>query len=105
MESVIFPDDGNPIFLFKSTSINGPSQKIVFAERRMFYEMTEREFKEFNRPYLDPKWPFENSGWFWPLEGLTRRHSGKGNISFADWHVQTVTTDFAQQPEHGDALY
>jgi len=104
MGSVLLSDD-NPVFLFKATSINRPFQKIVFAERRMFYEMTEGEFNTSFRPYTDPKWPFENSAWFWPLESLTRRHNGKGNVTFADGHVQTVTPAFAALPEHGDALY
>ena len=96
--------DGSPVFLFKATSIKGPSQKLVFAEKRMFYEMPESEFKQYFTPFV-PMYPFKNSVWFWPMEGVTRRHSGKGNVTFADGHVQTVTTEFAQQPEHGDALY
>jgi len=35
---------------------------------------------------------------------LARRHNGKGNVTFADGHVQTMTPQFAQQPDHGDAL-
>ncbi len=104
MGSILLSDD-NPVFLFKATSIKGPSQKIVFAERRMFYEMTEGEFNKFFRPFPDPKVPFQTSAWYWPLESLTRRHNGRGNVTFADGHVQTVTPQFAQEPEHGDALY
>ena len=93
-----------PYYLFKAASIKGPSHKIVFAEQRMFYEMTEAEFNAFLHPY-PAKNAFTVSFWYWPLHGLTKRHSGKGNVTFADGHVQTVTTEFAQQPEHGDALY
>jgi len=91
-----------PYFLFNATTIKAPSQKFVFGERQMFYEMSRLEFNEYIKPYPDPKAPFQTSWWYWPLQGLTRRHSGKGNVTFADGHVQTVTTEFAQQPEHGD---
>ncbi len=91
-------------YVFKASSIKGPSEKIVLAEKQMFYEMTQVEFNKFLKPY-PPKDAFENSSWHWPLHGLTKRHNGKGNVTFADGHVQTVTTEFAQQVEHGDALY
>jgi prepilin-type processing-associated H-X9-DG protein len=102
---ISFTADDIPYFLFRATTINAPSQKIVFAERRMFYEMRRVEFNEFFKPYPDPRLPFQTSAWYWPLEGLTQRHRGKGNVTFADGHVQTITTEFAQQPEHGDGLY
>jgi prepilin-type N-terminal cleavage/methylation domain-containing protein/prepilin-type processing-associated H-X9-DG protein len=93
-----------PYFLFKANSIIGPSQKLVFAEKRPFYEMTKIEFNNFSQPY-NPSPVFRSSAWFWPIDEITKRHSGKGHVTFADGHAQTVTTEFTQQPEHGDALY
>ncbi len=98
------PVESNP-FYFKATSVNAPSQKIVFAENRSFWEMTAVEFNEFMKRSQYASYALESSAWYWPLDQLTKRHSGKGNVTFADGHVQTVRPEFGQMPEHYDPLY
>ncbi|PYK62432.1 MAG: hypothetical protein DME21_06500 [Verrucomicrobia bacterium] len=50
-------------------------------------------------------WPGTASAWEWPYDKITGRHDGKGNVTFADGHVQTVRPEFGGQPEHYDPLY
>ena len=80
----------------KSSSIKGPSAKIMFAEQQMVYELP---------PAQQSKYAVGTSGWGWSEEKLTRRHSGRANVALADGHVETVRSSFGDQPEHYDPLY
>jgi len=82
---------------FHSSEIRNPSGKIMLAEERMLYEMG----NTFNGN-ANTAW---SSGWEWPRDKLTIRHSGKGNVTFADGHVETVRPDFGEKEEHYDPLY
>lgn len=48
-----------------------------------------------------------NSGYHpWgDADRLTERHGGKGNVSFVDGHVETVTPEFARARENWDPTY
>ncbi|MEX2381001.1 MAG: prepilin-type N-terminal cleavage/methylation domain-containing protein [Opitutales bacterium] len=49
-----------------------------------------------------------NDARFWPwapADQVTRRHGGRGNVSFCDGHVALVTWEFAAQQENYDPNY
>ena len=92
------PDNVNPgmstiitqtrvVYPFKSAQIRNPSAKIVLVE-------------EDRKTINDSRWvPVEN------LQSpkkkynlITSRHDGRGNVFFADTHVQAVTPKFGQDP-------
>jgi prepilin-type processing-associated H-X9-DG protein len=79
---------------FKLTSVNNPAGKIMFVDERMVYEMKNAEINNFDGA--------RTSGWEWPYDKLTQRHSGRGNVTFADGHVETVKPEFGQMKEHYD---
>jgi prepilin-type N-terminal cleavage/methylation domain-containing protein/prepilin-type processing-associated H-X9-DG protein len=82
----------------KADSVHSPSQKIMFAEQQMLYDVTPRELAR--APFT--VW---DCGWDWPYHKLTHRHSGKANVALADGHVETVRPEFGDQPEHYDPLF
>ena len=81
---------------FKATSIINPTGKIMFADERMVYEVKQSD------THGEMAW---TSGWQWPYDKITSRHNGKGNVTFADGHVQTVRSEIGQMQEHYDPLY
>jgi len=91
--------DEQRLFYFKAASVTSPSVKIVFADNRKPYEMTETDMAGL------PAGFFDSSAWYWPSDTLTRRHNGKANVALADGHVETVRPEFGQKPEHYDPLY
>jgi len=95
--------DESILFYFKATSIRSPSQKLLFVDKQRFYEFTKAEFNEDQDPYRF--YTAGSSAWYWPYDKLTKRHHGKGNVTFADGHVETVRPTFGDQPEHYDPLY
>jgi len=91
------PESGLPLVRFRSASIKAPSDKIMLADERMAYEA---------KSVADMTWfPLRSSGWEWLYDKLTTRHHGKGNVTLADGHVETVRPEFGDQPEHYDPIY
>ena len=90
--------DTQHLYYFKVTSVKTRSQKILFADKRMAYEMTEAEAKLIPESHASP-------AWYWPSDTLTRRHNRKGNVALADGHVETVRSEFGQMKEHYDPLF
>jgi len=82
---------------FRSSWVVNPSRKIMFADERMIYEMKLAEIQSAESG--------ATSGWEWPLDKLTKRHNGKGNVTLTDGHVETVRPEFGQQIEHYDPLH
>ena len=89
---------------FRVTSIRTPSDKIMFADEQMSYEMTHADVVS-GALGTGWYWPGTASVWEWPYDLLTTRHHRKGNVTFADGHVQTVKPELGQQIAHYDSLY
>ncbi len=104
-DSMHSPLDDAHLFYFKATSVTSPSDKILFVDKRMLYEMSAAEFNEFNEGFPYAISSVDSSAWYWPYDKLTTRHNGKGNLSLADGHVETVRREFAEKKEHYDPLY
>lgn len=83
------------IRLNKLGSVVNPSRKIMLAEEK-------------GSPTDGPGDAFIDDGRWQPLGyPLTSRHTGKGNVAFADGHVETVPRSFAESdhPEHFDPQF
>jgi prepilin-type N-terminal cleavage/methylation domain-containing protein/prepilin-type processing-associated H-X9-DG protein len=84
------------LYPFKQSSVRNPVRKIMLAEE--VASMDNRDYPENVRevaPYTGgPK--VINDGRWVPSEGdpLTSRHGGKGDVTFADGHVQPETWEF-----------
>ena len=85
----------------KMSSVRSPVAKVMLADQRRIYEF--QPAISWNPMNAWP--PGLGSGWIWPIDKLTKRHSGKGNVTLADGHVETVRPDFGEQPDHYDPLY
>ncbi len=83
---------------FNLPSIKDPAGKIMFADERMLYEMKDSEA-------LTNWGTAFTSGWDWPGDKLTKRHTGRGNVTFADGHMETVRPEFGEMVEHYDPIY
>ena len=64
---------------FKSTQVMTPSQKIMLVE-------------ECDQTINDPRWVPDGGNY------VSDRHEGKGDVTFADGHVQAETPKFGQDP-------
>ena len=73
-------------YLFKLSGVKGPGNKIMLAEEQASLRRGEAS---------DPSASIINDGrWVAPGDVLSLRHSGKGDVTFADGHVQSVTPKF-----------
>jgi prepilin-type N-terminal cleavage/methylation domain-containing protein len=82
----------------RATSIKNPSQKIMFADELMFYELSRLpDFGDFSPP--------KSAGWNWPFDKITSRHNGRGVIANADGSVEAIRPRVATQPERFNPLY
>ena len=87
MASVIAGDPTHPtVQLFKESRIKNPTGKIMLAEERG--SLNPNDNPSDNAFIQDGRWMPEN-------DLLTLRHSRKGDVTFADGHVQAVDWQFA----------
>jgi prepilin-type N-terminal cleavage/methylation domain-containing protein/prepilin-type processing-associated H-X9-DG protein len=96
------PDPLRPTIalLFKLTSVRAPAQKIMLAEEQSSRNPGESlgQGKIIN----DGRWcPASPPG----PDGITARHNGKGDVSFADGHVETIDPRKALDPMYTDPTY
>ncbi|HXI72035.1 MAG TPA: prepilin-type N-terminal cleavage/methylation domain-containing protein [Verrucomicrobiae bacterium] len=82
--STIIDWDGN-VFPFKAASIRNPSAKIMLVE-------------ESSKTIDDSRW-VPNANW------ISSRHGGKGDITFADGHVERETPQFGKDPINSNPTY
>jgi prepilin-type N-terminal cleavage/methylation domain-containing protein/prepilin-type processing-associated H-X9-DG protein len=81
---------------FKSARIVNPSGKIMFAE-----EQTSSRAAQLGVECSDKGGLILNDGRFDPSsDSITSRHSSKGDVAFADGHVQAVPWTFATNQEN-----
>ncbi len=96
------PGYGNPL-LFKSTMVRLPSAKLMMVEEHSYRNLpddgrwTPTTVKLVGLAHPPP---------FTSLPShISNRHSGKGTVTLADGHVETVKPSFGNMPEHFDTLY
>jgi prepilin-type N-terminal cleavage/methylation domain-containing protein/prepilin-type processing-associated H-X9-DG protein len=85
------------VYPFKSTQIRNPSAKVMLVE-------------EDRKTINDPRWvPVELSSTRRFAKSkynlIASRHSGKGDVIFADTHVEAVTPQFGQNPTNSMPTY
>jgi len=98
MASVFVGPAATPIaFLFKASWVRSPSQKIMILEERT--STSPEESSPLATGVL-----IDDSRWLPGVNWLTARHSKKGNVIFADGHVEPVKPEFANDPNHYDPL-
>jgi prepilin-type N-terminal cleavage/methylation domain-containing protein/prepilin-type processing-associated H-X9-DG protein len=87
MSSVIIGDPASPkAYLFKASRIRNPSAKIMLAEERGSTSPKENPGDD-GTFISDGRWMPQN-------DLLTLRHAGRGDVTFADGHVQAVGWQF-----------
>src|SRR5215469_8992924 len=98
MSSVIDTSGGTPVpYLFKESGVKNPGKKIVLAEEPG--SLAENDSPDGNSVINDGRWvPSDLTGL--PGDPLTIRHGGKGDVTFADCHVEAVTPDFGSDPNN-----
>jgi prepilin-type processing-associated H-X9-DG protein len=88
----VFTSDPNPTaFLFRESSVRNPSDKIMLAEE-----------PGTDNPKENPDFNFIQDGRWMPPTGdaLTKRHQGKGDVTFSDGHVEAVDWQYATNELH-----
>ena len=86
MASVFSGGPGNPsAYPFKQSAVNHPSGKIMFAEEPGSASDNPVSTVVINDGRWQPQFP----------DPLTIRHGGKGDVTFADGHVEPVSSGFA----------
>jgi prepilin-type N-terminal cleavage/methylation domain-containing protein/prepilin-type processing-associated H-X9-DG protein len=88
-------------FLFKEGAVKDPSAKIMLAEEPG--TLAARDNPDAGSgselTILDGRWvPAPGASSYY--DPLTIRHGGKGDVTFADGHVEAVTPDFGSDPAH-----
>jgi prepilin-type processing-associated H-X9-DG protein/prepilin-type N-terminal cleavage/methylation domain-containing protein len=85
-----FSKDRSMMFLNRVSAVRNPALKIMLAEEK-------------GGPEDGPgSASIDDGRWVPPGYPLTRRHSGRANVTFADGHVESVKREFADadHPEH-----
>jgi prepilin-type N-terminal cleavage/methylation domain-containing protein/prepilin-type processing-associated H-X9-DG protein len=80
MSTIILQD--REVFPFKSTQIKNPTTKIMLVE-------------ESGDTINDSRWVPENTD-------ISNRHLGKGNVNFADGHIELKLPEFGQDPTNSN---
>jgi prepilin-type N-terminal cleavage/methylation domain-containing protein/prepilin-type processing-associated H-X9-DG protein len=93
MSTVIDSSSGTDVaYRFKEGMVRGPGNKIMLAEEPGTSQSWDNP-KPDNGPIVDGRWVPD-------ADPLTVRHGRKGDVTFADGHVQAVTPDFGAEPEN-----
>ena len=98
MASVFTSDPVNPIaYPFKESAVRNPAGKIMLAEEPGSDDPKENPNAPFT-PSPGANQPFMQDGRWMPTAGdvLTMRHSGKGDVTFSDGHVEPETWQFSE---------
>jgi prepilin-type N-terminal cleavage/methylation domain-containing protein/prepilin-type processing-associated H-X9-DG protein len=87
--------------LFKESQVRSPSSKIMLAEEPGTESAGDNPEAGMAgvRTIEDGRWIPASIGGL-REDPLTRRHSGKANVTFADGHVESVTWQFGMDPAH-----
>ncbi|HXF10404.1 MAG TPA: prepilin-type N-terminal cleavage/methylation domain-containing protein [Desulfuromonadaceae bacterium] len=96
MSSVVDTSSGTTNkYLFHENQVRSPGTKIMLAEEAA--SLSSKDCAESGAIISDGRWiPSSINGFNADL--LTVRHGGKGDVTFADGHVQTVTPEFGEDP-------
>ena len=73
------------VYPFKTSQIKNPSAKIMLVEE--------------DRKTID------DSRWVPKLDFVSPRHDGKGEVTFADAHVEPETPEFGQDPTNSNPTF
>jgi len=90
MSSLFIGDIDHPtVYLFKEGSLRNPGNKIMLAEEPAAYGANDYPANSDDHDLIDDgRWMPQNNT-------LTVRHGGKGDVTFADGHVEPVSPGFA----------
>jgi prepilin-type N-terminal cleavage/methylation domain-containing protein/prepilin-type processing-associated H-X9-DG protein len=83
------------IYKNKLSKVKKPTDKIMLAEERG---------SSTDGPGGAAVLIIDDGRWIPPSNVLTARHGGKADVSFADGHVENVTREFGEMPEHYEPL-
>jgi prepilin-type N-terminal cleavage/methylation domain-containing protein/prepilin-type processing-associated H-X9-DG protein len=75
---------------FKYTAVKSPATKIMMGEEQVSRKPGEASNTAANATIIN------DGRWVSPTDSLTVRHNGKGNVTFADGHVQPVKPEFCK---------
>ncbi len=85
------------LYKVRASSVRNPSQKIMFADELMLYELkSEPDWTDFSPP--------RTAGWNWPFDKITSRHNKRGIIANADGSVEAIRPQVATLPERFDPI-
>jgi prepilin-type processing-associated H-X9-DG protein/prepilin-type N-terminal cleavage/methylation domain-containing protein len=87
MSTIITPN--RQVYPFKSASIKNPNAKIMLVE-------------ESDKTINDSRWVPNEAGM---PNLISSRHSGRGNVAFADGHMHPETPQFGQVPANSNPTY
>lgn len=91
-------DTSNKAFPFKMAGVRAPGNKIMLAEEQAGFGKEESPRPGSTGMINDGRWvPGTVAA---PNDLVTARHSGRGNVLFADGHFQSVKWDFAANPKN-----
>lgn len=92
---------------FKSASVRNPSAKMMLVEEYAVADKGKPDDARWTPTGKDPATiglahppPYTSSDSF-----ISNRHNKRGDVSFADGHVETVKPSFGAMQEHYDCLY
>jgi prepilin-type processing-associated H-X9-DG protein len=92
---------GGTISYFRASSIHGPSEKIMLAEKATVVE-TDQNAADLAIGFSSAwHWPPDQ----WPFDRLTRRHTKKGNLAFTDGHIETAKPKVSETRDRYDPSY